>query len=166
MYHHKQLVNGHAQWVDRVRPPAWDAFVHANSFLSEMQALERAELDGDFTFKAEDLRALLDQDVRVMVLNSEYFPIALSPVVERYGAIFDVLFGEAKVTGRRARAWDMALWNGQTTVAFSPFTWPAKVKRGGPELSILGVHDPSLGFRMPEPPKQQGPRQQLAPAAR
>lgn len=166
VYHHKQLVNGHAQWVDRVRPPDWDAFIHANSFLSEMQALERAELDGTFTFKPEDLRALLDQDVRVMVLNSEYFPIALSPVVERYGAIFDVLFGEAKVTGKRARAWDMAEWNGQTSVAFSPFAWPAKVKRGGPELSILGVHDPSLGFRMPEPPKQQGPRQQLAPAAR
>ncbi len=149
LYHHKQLVNGHAQWVDRVRPAAWDEFVAANTFLTEMQRLERGEVTGDFTFEAADLQALLDADVRVMVLNREYFPTTFAPLLQSYGAIFNALFGEPKVTAKRARAWDMGAWTGETTVAFPAFTWPANTRPGGPDLSIMGRHEPSLGFSMP-----------------
>ncbi len=149
LYHHKQLVNGHAEWVDRVRPDAWDTFVAGNSFLTEMQALERGKVEGPFTFRAADLQALLDQDVRVMVLNREYFPVAFSPLVSSYGSIFESLFGLPVATGKRTRAWDMSTWNGKTEVTFPVFAWPANVQPGGPDLSIMGMHETSLGFSMP-----------------
>ena len=40
-YHRKRLLGGHALWVDRLRPPAWDAFVAGNSFLAALQGLEQ-----------------------------------------------------------------------------------------------------------------------------
>ena len=154
IYHGKQLVNGHAEWVDRVRPDAWDAFVAGNSFLSGMQKLERGELAGDFVFEAADLQALLDQDVRIMVLNREYFPVTFSGLITSYTELFTGLFGAPVEGGKRAKAWDMKAWNGSTSVVIPRFSWPTGVRRGGPTLSIQGMHEPSSGFSMPAPPKR------------
>ncbi len=156
LYHHKQLLNGHAEWVDRVRPKAWDTFVAQNSFLTEMQALEMGKVNGPFTFRAEDLQALLDQDVRVMVVNREYFPVAFNGLTTSYSALFNALFGPATAEGKRADAWDMARWNHQSSVDIPPFAWPANVQPGGPDLSILGMHEASMGFTMPAMGPQKG----------
>ena len=59
--HGKALVNGHGLWVDRVRPPAWDAFVAANSFLRGLQAVEDGSLVGALDFDAADLAVLQDR---------------------------------------------------------------------------------------------------------
>lgn len=155
LYHRKQLVNGHAGWVDRVRPDAWDAFVAANSFLTEMQRLERGELTDTFTFEAADLQALLDEDVRVMVLNREYFPTAFSTLIGTYAQVFEALFGPPVEHSRRARAWDMGRWTGVTSVAIPPTPWPSRVQPGGPTLAVQGMHEPSPGFSMPAPPKRE-----------
>lgn len=168
LYHRKQLVNGHAEWVDRVRPDAWDDFVAHNSFLSEMQRLERGEAGDHFTFDGADLKALLDQDVRVMVLNREYFPTAFSKLIGTYAEVFEALFGPPVEHARRARAWDMGRWNGATSVPIEPTPWPARVQPGGPTLAVQGMHEPSIGFSMPAPPKRekpQGPPPPGGPAA-
>jgi len=154
IYHGKQLLNGHAEWVDRVRPDDWDAFVAGNSFLAGMQKLERGELEGNFVFEAADLQALLDQDVRILVLNREYFPVTFSGLIRSYSELFTSLFGQPVETGKRAQAWDMKAWNGSTSVAIPPFSWPTGVRRGGPTLAIQGMHEPSIGFSMPAPPKR------------
>ena len=155
--HGKALVGGHALWVDRVRPPAWDAFVDANSFLAACRRLERGEIaDGVFRFEAADLQSLLDRDVRTFALNREYFPARLPEVVTGYVSVLTALFGEPAVRGTRAQAWDLGGWNGGTEATFSAFEWPKELIRGGPVLPMQTVRSPSLGFAMPPPPRREG----------
>lgn len=156
LYHHKRLIGGHALWVDRVRPPAWDAFVAGNSFLAELQRFERGELDGVFRFEAADLRALIDAGLGVLVVNREHFPNALNPLVDAYGEVATQLFGEPTATGRRAKAWRVDRWAGATEASFGGWTWPARVRPGGPTLAIQGLRNPSMMFSVPPPPEAPG----------
>ena len=94
LQHGKTLLAGHALWVARVRPAAWDEMVAKNSFLTQLQAMERGELGDTFTFQGADLRALVDAGARTWVVNQEYFPAVLKPLVERYDALFTTLFGD------------------------------------------------------------------------
>ena len=149
--HRKSLIGGHALWVDRVRPAAWDAAVAQNSFLTQMQALERAELTGTFTFDPADLRALIDAGSRTIVINREYFPIAMADLVEAYMTVCNAAFGPATASGKRVKAWDMGNWNGASSYPFTPFVWPAGIQPGGPTLAIQGFRAPSLAFSIPAP---------------
>ncbi len=149
--HHKQLLTGHALWVDRVRPAAWDSFVAGNSFLAQLQKLERAELAGTFTFDPAHLRSLLDGGNRVIVINREYFPIAMADLVEAYMTLCNEAFGPAILSGKRVKAWDMGAWNGASSYPFTPFAWPAGIAPGGPTLAIQGFRAPSLAFSIPAP---------------
>ena len=149
--HHKALLNGHALWVARVRPAAWDSFVAGNSFLAAMQALERGQSGGHFAFQAADLRSLLDRGVGIATVNREYFPVALAGVTTGYEAVFGALFGAPAVKGKRALAWDMAHWNGATAAEYPAFTWPDGLLPGGPTLSLQAARPPSLAFSFPAP---------------
>lgn len=149
-FHKKALLGGHALWVDRVRPDAWDDFVAANSFLSEMQRLEQGVLTGTFVFKGEDLSHLTDQGVRIYVLNDEYFPFGMKGAVQAYETIFTALFGKPIAHATRVRAWDAGQWTGRTEVPFEAFTWPAGLRPGGPTLAIQAPHMPSPVFSMPD----------------
>ncbi|MSQ02171.1 MAG: hypothetical protein EXR71_09815 [Myxococcales bacterium] len=152
--HGKALLNGHALWVQRVRPVAWDAFVDGNSFLAACRRLERGALDGHFRFDGNDLTALFDQGVLTITVNREYFPAGYSALPGAYHQIFDALFGEAAVTGTRMQAWDMGRWTGAVDVAFEPFAWPATLERGGPTLPVRSPAPPSAAFAMPRGPKK------------
>jgi hypothetical protein len=158
LLHGKTLLSGHALWVDRVRPAAWDAFVAKNSFLTEMQHLERGELSGPFVFQAADLQALIDAGARTFVVNHEYFPFELRPLVEAYDVLFTTLFGHTSVTGKRLKAWDAGGWNGQTEVELPPYAFPPTLHFGGPTLSMQAPRPPSPVFSFPDPPKRQGGR--------
>jgi hypothetical protein len=156
--HRKALLSGHALWVDRVRPDAWDEFVAKNSFLTEMQRLERGELtDGVFRFRGEDLRALLDAGVGPFVVNREYFPVALKELVDAYGEVFIGLFGAPADQGKRLKSWDGTRWNGATEARFEPYTWPDALRPGGPTLAITGVRAPSNVFSVPAPEEKKKP---------
>jgi len=161
LYHHKILLGGHAMWVERVRPPAWDAFVDGNSFLAEMRRLETGKVDGVFRFEGADLRALVDAGVGQIVVNREYFPLSLEAIPDAYVVLATALFGEPTHVAKRAKVWDLTAWNGQTEVAVPPVVWPAGVLPGGPTLSIQGVRPPSLAFSVPgptgPPPPRSGP---------
>ncbi len=153
--HHKTLLNGHALWVERVRPDEWDRFVDGNTFLFSMRRLERGEItDGVFRFHTEDLQSLLDRGVRTVTLNREYFPVKYPEVTTAYAAVFTTLFGEPAVkSGSKAAAWDMGRWNGATEAPFAAFDWPKAITHGGPTLPTQAASAPSLGFSMPQPPK-------------
>lgn len=145
-WHGKTLLAGHAMWVDRVRPDAWDTFMRENSFLSQLQSLERGELRGIFQFEAAHLQALLDADVRWISLNRELFPLALRELVEVYEVLFDALFGFPVDQAPGHRIWDGRQWSGQTEVDIPTFTWPADVVPGGPSQPILGRRPQSSVF--------------------
>ncbi|MFZ5479388.1 MAG: hypothetical protein ACOZNI_21670, partial [Myxococcota bacterium] len=155
--HGKALLAGHAMWVDRVRPDAWDTFVAGNSFLVEMQRLERGELDGTFRFDAADLRALLDAGVGPFVVHREYFPVALKELTDAYGEVFTALFGPPSDTGKRVKAWDGTRWNGRSEVTFAPYAWPKELRPGGPTLAITGIRAPSNVFSIPVPEAKKAP---------
>lgn len=158
LIHRKKLLAGHALWVDRVRPDAWDAFVAENSFLAEMQRLERGELaEGVFRFEAADLETLRDMGIGTFVLNREYFVISLKDLAEAYEKVFKGLFGKPAVTGKRALAWSIDGWTGATEVAFPTFAWPAEARPGGPTLAIQGMRYGSPVFSVPEGPTPKSP---------
>ncbi len=167
LQHRKTLLSGHALWVERVRPRAWDEMVANNSFLTQLQAMERGEMGDRFTFTGADLQALVDAGARTWVVNQEYFPAQLKPLVIRYDALFDALFGEPFERGKRVKAWDAGEWSGRTEVTLPPFTWPPTMRFGGPTLALQAPRPPSIAFSIPAPPKAPKPKQvQKAPPAK
>jgi hypothetical protein len=165
LFHEKTLLAGHALWVDRVRPDAWDAFVAKNSFLAAMQRLDRGELGDTFAFEAADLRALIDAGARTFVVNEEYFPLLAKRLPAAYEALFTALFGAPVATGTRIEAWDAGRWNGATSVPVPRFDWPSGLRYGGPTLSLQAHRPPSVVFSIPAPkaPPRPPPRSRPAP---
>lgn len=150
LFHKKILLNGHALWVERVRPDAWDDMVAGNSFLHALQELERAELRGSFRFRGEDLRVLTERGVRYYTLNQEYYPVVLRDalVVER--EILSALFGAPVLKEARVECWDAGLWSGLEVVNFVAFDWPPMLKKGGPTLALQAPRPPSPVFSVPD----------------
>jgi len=122
--HGKRLLNGHAMWVDRVRPPAWDEWVADNSFLAALQAYETGQGDGSFAFQAADIQALQDEGLRYLVLNGEYLPGKLIGLVPRYQELFEAAFGPPLEDHRRLLlVYDLDSYTGVERVelpAFAP----------------------------------------------
>ncbi len=160
LLHHKTLLSGHALWVERVRPAAWDTFVADNSFLTNLQRMERGELTTTFTFDPAHLRALLDAGALTWVVNQEYFPAALKPLVQTYDALFTDLFGEPAIKGKRVKAWDASRWDGHAEVTIPAFVWPSNMRFGGPTLALQAPRPPSVIFSIPAPPtEKKNPKQ-------
>jgi hypothetical protein len=144
LLHRKVLLTGHAPWVERVRPPAWDAFVRKNTFLVAIQQLERAKLaDGVLRFRAEDLQTLRARGVALWVVDPQVFPTELAPLLRAYGSVFTQLFGAPLAQTGAARAWSAAGWDGQTTeVRFPAWSWPEGLGRVAPGLPLAGKRPP------------------------
>jgi hypothetical protein len=122
--HGKALLNGHAPWVDRVRPPAWDAFVADNSFLAGLQAVEDGSLHGDLTFDGADIEAVRAAGLALVVLDRELYPLRLGEAVSRQRRVLTALFGEPVAGEEGAWAWRTDRWTGAARVALDPWTFP------------------------------------------
>jgi hypothetical protein len=146
--HHKALVNGHAMWVDRVRPPAWDRYVQQNSFLSRIQEFEQGKLFGAFAFKPEDVDALRKSGVRLLVVNAEYLPQALFPLLQGYRQLFTQAFGEPTLTFRdQLYAWDLESYNFRGALDAPEFRLPADyLTADGSRMLDVGYNRPQ-GWR-------------------
>jgi hypothetical protein len=153
IFHGKALLAGHALWVERVRPDPWDSHVSANSFLAEMQRLDRGELGTVFRFEPTDLARLRDSGARTFVVNWEYFPVAAKGLPAAYEALFTALFGDPVATGTRLKAWDAGTWNGVAAVEIPRFEWPSSLRFGGPTLPLQAPRPPSVMFSVPAPPR-------------
>lgn len=156
-FHGKPLLTGHALWVDRLRPDAWDGFVAGNSFLRALQRLEAGESGDQFAFEAADLEALRADGVRWLSVNRELYPLRLQEVVARYRTVGDALFGDAVLTAAGIRVWDLQQWSGAAEVSIEPWSWPDSVVPGGPDISISGRRPASVIFSdhapLPGPPR-------------
>jgi hypothetical protein len=135
--HGRTLVTGHAMWVDRVRPAAWDAFVAQNSFLSALQALEQGHAGGDFRFTATDLATLRDDQVRFMSVNRAALPLWAKPLVARLHTVHSTLFGRPIIRTPQVSIWLVDAWDGETThVPLEPWAWPEGTRPAGPEMPL------------------------------
>ncbi len=130
LVHRKTLITGHAVWLDRVRPPAWDAFVEGNSFLRGIRRIEEGDPTTTFTFEAADLGALQAAGLGPVIVNAEQFPLVRSQAPRRLRRLFDVLFGRSRTSMSRAWAWDTSGWTGVTAVPVPPFAPSAQELAG------------------------------------
>lgn len=129
--HQKDLVNGHAQWVDRVRPEGWDAWVQADPLLSGLAALEQGVAPARWTVSPQTVAELRALGVRHVVLNAEAFSGPLSPLVPAYREVLTALFGRPVVRAPgRLWAWDLATLTTPTTVAVPAVRLPEDLVAG------------------------------------
>ncbi len=110
--HHRPLLLGHAMWVDRVRPDAWDELVADNSFLSAWMTWEEGRSES-IRFEGEDLLELRDLGLRWMVHNRELVPMYMH---DAYHEALLALFGYPVIGESRAKAFDMNAWTGRTHI--------------------------------------------------
>lgn len=138
-WHGKTLLTGHAPWVARARPAAWDAVVSGNSFLSALQGLERGQMEGrPFEFAPEDLATLHADGLRYVTVNRAALPLKAKPLVTAYVVLFEGLFGPALAHAPGIWAWDVGAWDGETASVDLPvWTWPPDLPRGGPEAPLV-----------------------------
>lgn len=156
-WHHKTLLTGHAPWVDRVRPPAWDALVAGNSFLSALVDLEEGRVNGELRFEAADLQSLLDRDVAYLIVNREHFVFAHKPVVQAYAQAGRALFGRPIIQVQGLRIFDLRAWSGKDSAAVPPAPWPETVRPGGPEMPLVGRRPASPTFTEWVPAAEDSP---------
>jgi len=126
--HGMTLMSGHALWVDRVRPQAWDEFVADNSWLSALQDMETARLDGPLRFDGADIVALDEAGLRWIALNREYFVFPLKELVDRYRTVFDALFGPPVFRDKGLWVYDIRNYTGVAEVELESWQWPAELE--------------------------------------
>lgn len=137
LWHGKKMINGHAPWVRRVRPPAWDQRLVDNSFLAALAAYERGDAGPELVFEPEDLVALQDEGLALIVVDRELFPVRLSAAADGFPVILTALFGEPVLAEPDRTAWSLAGWKGAFTVAAPAWTWPDRLRHGGRDTPLM-----------------------------
>lgn len=124
--HGKVLLTGHALWVDRVRPDAWDDYVAGQSLLAQLQQMEEGSLENNrLEVDPAEIESLVGQGVRWFSVNREVFPLALRGTADAYEQAFTALFGLPVLRGKRLKIWDAARYTGVGEVQLAPAPWPA-----------------------------------------
>ena len=117
--HQKTLINGHAMWVDRVRPAGWDAWVSAQPLLDALRKFEAGELRGDWHL-APGQSPWETGAVSYISLNREYFPGDLGELRDHHATFLAAWFGEPILKGEGVRVWDV-----QSPAPVVAYRWPA-----------------------------------------
>ncbi len=137
LWHGKKMINGHAPWVSRVRPPAWDVLLEENSFLQALADYERGLSGPTLSFQARDLADLRADGLSIIWIDRELFPVRLHDCVRNLETLLTELFGEPVLEESRRAAWLVANWTGTTTVEAPAWEWPEKLRRGGNDTPLL-----------------------------
>lgn len=137
MLHGHPLVDGHAMWVERVRPDAWDARVAASTFLTELQRFERGQaIKADparvdrFVYDPADVAALTTDGVRWLVVWDELFASEINALPKHLNKLLEGLFGEAVVSGDGVRVYDVTRHRGTGEIEAPDWDWPVAVTTG------------------------------------
>ncbi len=138
LWHGKKMINGHAPWVQRVRPPAWDARLQDNSFLAALATYERGEnTSGTLSFVAGDLQALQEEGLGLIVIDRELFPVKLADAHQGLVTVLTGLFGEPVLAEEDRAVWDPASWNGLLAVPAPSWKWPERLRHGGRDTPLM-----------------------------
>ena len=144
-YHQKKMLNGHALWVDRVRPVKWDQQIEENALLFAFYQYEVGAISEDITFSQADIVQLRDLGITLLVLDDELFKKNDHPLVRGYAIAFSHIFGEPVGNYSGIRVWSVDNWNGKETV---PVSLLPKVEAKSADYNFSG---PAFESRMFQP---------------
>ncbi len=138
LWHGKKMINGHAPWVRRVRPEAWDQRLRDNSFLTALAAYEQGEnTTGTLRFKAQDLQALRAEGLSLVWLDRELFPVKLADAWSGLQVVLTGLFGQPVIVDGDRAAWEVSTWTGLTEVPAPIWVWPDRLHHGGRDTPLM-----------------------------
>ena len=128
--HGKRLLTGHALWVDRVRPAAWDAFVAGQPLLRQLRSWSGGPSPAvGWVVTPADVAALEAAELRWFSLNREVFPLAARPQRDAWRKVLTTLFGQPVLRSKGVSVWDAQAWTGATVVEVGPTPWPPQLQR-------------------------------------
>lgn len=143
--HRKPLWNGHAMWVARVRPPAWDRLRAENTFFAGIEAWEEGR-SPSIRLEPADLRSLRARGLRWITLNREYVPKGM---VNSYLSWMNAMFGTPALDAEnRAFAWDIDRYTGIDHVDPPPFRLDAGASYANGIQPMIAIRPESLGFHL------------------
>ena len=138
LVHKKRMLNGHAQWVDRVRPEGWDEMVLDNKFLGTFRRFEEGAFFGDLLITEEDIAELKKMGISYWVIDRELFPAGLPEVFRTYVRVLKQLFARPVVQKDGVWVFDLNDWTGEQTINLPKWSWPADVIRGTGTMGLRG----------------------------
>jgi len=145
--HRRTLVNGHAMWVERVRPDEWDDWLSRSRLLSGLLAVEQGAGPSTWSLTAADVDALRAEDLRYISLNREFFPGELASLHEHHVASLQALFGAPLIDDGGVRIWYLAQLTGATEIALPGWTPPEEYRTEASGLAPVRAPISSLGWR-------------------
>lgn len=104
--HQKTLINGHAMWVDRVRPAEWNAWIAEQPLLDALRQFEAGTLSGQWELAA-DQAPWTANAVAYITLNREYFPGDLGDLLDHHATFLTAWYGKPILKGGGVRVWDV-----------------------------------------------------------
>ncbi|MES2644570.1 MAG: hypothetical protein V4850_34095 [Myxococcota bacterium] len=135
--HGHRLLDGHAMWVDRVRPSAWDAYVAASPFLTELARFERGlPIDADparvdrFVYDVADIARLQADGVRWIVVWDEMFAKDVDALPDHLRTLLGAVFGTPAVDDGPLTVYDLAGHREDGDLLAPDWDWPAGVSTG------------------------------------
>jgi len=148
LYHQKRMLNGHAPWVERVRPPKWDAMLQSNSFLSALVNYEAGIASGQVNFDPAHLEELKKKGLRYLIVDQEFYLLSLRKLTQNTRKAIERLFGPPlkNMGGKRVWAFDIHNWSGDNYWVFDEWTWPHQLKTPPTGQALQGRRHPSTLF--------------------
>lgn len=135
--HHHTLLDGHAMWVDRVRPEAWDAWVARSSFLTELARFERGQAIPDdparvdrFVYDPADISALRASGLRWIVVWDEMFAKDVDALPDHLRALLGALLDTPVIEADGFSVYDLAKHRGDGDEPAPDWDWPKDVELG------------------------------------
>lgn len=121
--HRHPLVNGHAMWVDRVRPRAWDDWVATQPLLAALRAFEAGTGERQLALDAA-VSPWDEGAVSYITLNREYYPGELDDLLEHEATFLTAWFGKPTIRAGGVRVWDVRGAPLQRSYRFPEWTAP------------------------------------------
>lgn len=104
--HQKTLINGHAMWVDRVRPAAWNVWIAEQPLLHALRQFEAGTLTGQWALTPGQTPWETGA-VAYISLNREYFPGELGDLLDHHATFLTAWYGKPMLKGGGVRVWDV-----------------------------------------------------------
>jgi hypothetical protein len=125
--HRRRLLGGHALWVDRVRPRAWDDWRRGHPLWGPWSAFESGEGPAQLLVDEALLARITAEGTRWLVLQEESFPGALRPLHALERSVIQSLWGPPTLADRSQglEVYDLNAWTGRREADLPSWKIPA-----------------------------------------